>query len=234
MGNLRCFRLVAAVSKAAGSICEQAVSVFRSFGEKALFSGETRLLASPMCGRRRERGDPALPPPSLCVRRRMGLMWPWGSCLKLTERLPLCSSPLWTKLHPSGVLVPEEVLAPGVPGRLERELREGGLPGHGLQVSVGPVASGRGCGARMPVTGSGNLRQCFSLSPCPPPPKVVSFPKLMWESSRGTWAHHIHPCFPPECRSLVSVAPATQPALTSTLSGLLRTIQHCGRQAPGC
>lgn len=58
---------------------------------------------------------------------------------ELTEPLPCRSSPLRPELHPPGVLRPEEVLAPRVSGRLERQLREGRLPGHGLPVSVAPL-----------------------------------------------------------------------------------------------
>lgn len=169
---------VAAVTQATGTICEQVVSALRAFGERALFSGETRLLASLMCGRRLERGNPAWPPPSLCVGPGWGSRGRGDSCLKLMECLPLCSSPLWTKLHPSGVLVPEEVLAPGMPGRLERELREGGVPGHGLQVSVGP----RGLRKRLQGQDDRDRQRELkgSASHCPP----ASYPNKLLYSSR--------------------------------------------------
>lgn len=60
--------------------------------------------------------------PAFVARGGWGSRGSWGDrdrCRKLTGRLPFCSSPLRTKLHPSGVLIPEEVLAPRVPRQLE-------------------------------------------------------------------------------------------------------------------
>lgn len=149
------------------------------------------------------------------------------------ERLPLCSSPLWTKLHPSGVLVPEEVLAPGMPGRLERELREGGVPGHGLQVSVGPRGLRKGLRGRDARDRQRELKTVLLIVSLPPQtPKSCLLPKAdVGKQQMGRVPVTSTPAF---SLSLVSVAPATQPALTSTHSWLLRTIQRCGRQGPRC